>query len=579
MIMSLIAIALVALIAYWWSNEGAFSALLHLVCVIMAGAIALALWEPILFDLLAAEGKYAGLLPGVILLSVFVVALLLLRKAADLAAPDAAFLPEVPNVVIGGIFGLISGTLTVGIVLVGTGFIHRPLELMGYKGWHRVTGAPDAQGMVSPPESGLLVPFDTLTVGFYELLSSTTLKPDLPGSIPLAWANPDLDRMSSLIRDTIHGDQGKMGGTWMPPSAIKSADAQTSEYVGSDQLLVVTATVDKSGFDFRGGLLLPSSQVRVIGTVNGKTEAFHPAGWSQLPPAKKKSTSGGQIPTGSNADKSEEEEAPQGQIFRMFSGDEMFATSPTARGAATLKFAFVVPNGFTPRYIQIRSARRSITAKNATRDGLMLSMGAADKVDRGIVFGGDITSKVSSGAQASRFGRGFRATTQDIKQAGGELNEDRRVVTVNSVFRPRSGAQAGSGALKPKGYHVDEGAALVRIEVLSGESEEIQDLADIFLAAREFRLPADARIQLLNDRNEHWNPIGFELITDSRTTVVYRDTEIVSINDLRARPRTGSNDKFYLLFEVPEGTVLSELRLDEEVIGTISGKIAERYVR
>ena len=47
MYISLIAFASVLLIAYWWSNAGAFSALIHLLCVITAGALAFALWEPI----------------------------------------------------------------------------------------------------------------------------------------------------------------------------------------------------------------------------------------------------------------------------------------------------------------------------------------------------------------------------------------------------------------------------------------------------------------------------------------------------------------------------------------------------
>ena len=41
----------------------------------------------------------------------------------------------------------------------------------------------------------------------------------------------------------------------------------------------------------------------------------------------------------------------------------------------------------------------------------------------------------------------------------------------------------------------------------------------------------------------------------------------------------GEDDSFVAPLTVPEGTVLTELRLDEEVIGTISSKVAERYVR
>ena len=47
MTISLIMFAGVLLIAYWWSDSGAFSALLHLVCVIFAGVRSFELWEPL----------------------------------------------------------------------------------------------------------------------------------------------------------------------------------------------------------------------------------------------------------------------------------------------------------------------------------------------------------------------------------------------------------------------------------------------------------------------------------------------------------------------------------------------------
>ena len=43
---------------------------------------------------------------------------------------------------------------------------------------------------------------------FFELVSTTTFRPDIPGSEPLAWANPNLDQLSTLVRDTIHNDKG-----------------------------------------------------------------------------------------------------------------------------------------------------------------------------------------------------------------------------------------------------------------------------------------------------------------------------------------------------------------------------------
>ncbi len=39
---NLLIFAMVGLIGYWWANQGVFSGLLHLLCVVVAGAIAFA---------------------------------------------------------------------------------------------------------------------------------------------------------------------------------------------------------------------------------------------------------------------------------------------------------------------------------------------------------------------------------------------------------------------------------------------------------------------------------------------------------------------------------------------------------
>ena len=46
-ILNLFVIGIVLLIAYWWGSQGLFSSFLHLVATICAGAIALAVWEPL----------------------------------------------------------------------------------------------------------------------------------------------------------------------------------------------------------------------------------------------------------------------------------------------------------------------------------------------------------------------------------------------------------------------------------------------------------------------------------------------------------------------------------------------------
>ena len=549
---NLIIIGLVVLIAYWWSDEGAFSALLHLVCVIAAGAIAFAVWEPLIFDVMSVKGAFGGLLPGSVLLGVFIVALLILRKSADLIAPEAALLPETANAIVGGIFGAMSGLLTVGILIVGTGFIHQPLELLGYSGWSRQPTGSAKQGIVLPPKSALWLPASQLTMDFFELVSTTTFRPDIPGSEPLAWANPNLDQLSTLVRDTIHDDKGTLGATVMPPDAVKVGAALR----GSDsrgEFLLVTLNIARAGFDFRGGLLLSSGQLRVIGFENGDVTTYHPAGW-------------GQPAAG----------AGSGILFRVFDADDKYATSPPGQDAADIRLLFAIPENFDPRYVQIRGTRFPLTVspdKKALAT-LLNSVGGGQMVDDKVQFGGDITALVQTGNQGARFSSKFKPSTQTIKRIGGEILQDaRRLISINANTKPNKPGDNPRGELAMKGYFVEPGAAIVRVQC------NPNTIGDIFTAARKFRLTSSAPIQLLDVNNNQWNPIGYELIQQNRITLMYRDLDIETLADIKTRPRAGSEDLFYLLFEVPEGTQLSEIRLDEDVLGTISGVTAERYTR
>ena len=56
MILSILIIIVIALTAFWWSNQGTFSAFLHMLCCLVAGAVAFAAWEPVAYLLLGAGG-------------------------------------------------------------------------------------------------------------------------------------------------------------------------------------------------------------------------------------------------------------------------------------------------------------------------------------------------------------------------------------------------------------------------------------------------------------------------------------------------------------------------------------------
>src|SRR5688572_5742565 len=134
---NVIIVLLVLLIAYWWANQGLFSALLHLLCVITAGAVAFALWEPLTTGLLLRGTGFDNYAWGVTFIGVFFITLLILRIAVDKIVGANINIPNWANLAFGLPVGAASGVLTIGIFLIGAGFMQSSRDLMSIVGWAR----------------------------------------------------------------------------------------------------------------------------------------------------------------------------------------------------------------------------------------------------------------------------------------------------------------------------------------------------------------------------------------------------------------------------------------------------------
>ena len=154
-------IVMVFLIAYWWSNQGLFSSLLHMVAVIVAGAITLSVWEFLVWDLaLGNTGVFDNYVTGLSFVFVFLGALLLMRVATDKLIEENLKVPPMVDLIGGFALGAVSGILAIGLLLIGTGFLQRPHEFMGYKGYGREKVGDSQIGTVGPK---LWLPVDMLT--------------------------------------------------------------------------------------------------------------------------------------------------------------------------------------------------------------------------------------------------------------------------------------------------------------------------------------------------------------------------------------------------------------------------------
>src|SRR5438045_2589183 len=120
----IITLIVVGVSAYVWCLRGFFSALLHLACVIVAGAVAFGLWEPVGYLLLGSSpdrGTFSfvsGVAWAAALVFPFVIILAILRAAIDKILPANAQCEATVDYVGGGVCGLASGVICAGILVL-----------------------------------------------------------------------------------------------------------------------------------------------------------------------------------------------------------------------------------------------------------------------------------------------------------------------------------------------------------------------------------------------------------------------------------------------------------------------------
>lgn len=558
MLINIVIVGLIGLIAYWWANQGFLSGLLHLVCVITAGAMALAWWEPITVDYLLSKSWWSGLMPGAAMLLTFIVTLVILRLAADKLAFANTRLPRPIDMVGGGVLGAASGVLTVGLLMLGVGFIDQPQAILGYTGWTR-----NQEGLVAAPEQRLWLPVDAWVVRFYETLSVGVLHPDLGGR-PLADWNPYLDRQASLMRDRkSNKDNTSFAQMVQPPDSVDIADPLTAVLPdGQQKVMMVPMHFEAAGMDFGNRLALSSSQLRLIGGSRGQTEVIHPSFWGQLV---KKSVEG----------ISEKQKVPG---FFEFESDVAYITEPDER-KADIRLLFLIPDDFEARFLQVRGTRFNLKTPVDEPDWGQFCIRANIPVEtegRVDPWGGDISPLV---AMRGRLPRGSRPSQGDLK---GDVTIDEeygRIVRANAVRYPSK--SRGRGKLGVKGY-----AVLIQDPSITEKQKLIPDPdrgivkiavgpttnANILAVSRY--IGGDGDIVLYDTDGSQYAPRGFEL-KDTNTTTLTFDMPIRRWSDLSHRPRFSSQDTFALIFVLPVGVSLDRLELGDEVVGLFENVVVE----
>ena len=514
-IFNLSVIGFVLLIAYWWANQGTFSAFLHLLAVVGAGIIAIGLWEPVAYLLLRGNtmDSFAW---GVSLIGLFSISLFLLRYLTDKLCPSNVNLPTWVNWTLGGALGGGAGILTIGILLIGAGFVQSHKEIIGFRHYGR-----KSNGSVSrKPLMQMWLPVDQMTSRFFSFISRGSLYPTF-NKTPLSEYNPHLNQQAWLLRDTHNNGQSQL-------SLVPGEAAVESFYYEEDADRCAVAMVFRKGArDFREQLILSASQVRLICSPRGSREArtIHPNRWVD------------------------------DMGLHNFDNPTHYISSEPGKEEAHVNIQFPLRAGDRPRFIQVKNVRYRLPKEADS----LISAGMTSVSGTSASFNIDLTKgSIQQAVDISNSIRPVRVSTNHMPS--GMNQRDRYLTQGKGEFINRGGNI--SRKLTILGITEPEGTRIVKVDVSRNSS------ANIYGAVRD-AVSDNAPIYLTDDKNNRYTPIGYMYRQTEKTIILLHPSPsepFRRIKDMPPVPSTGDHSVF-LLFEVTVGSTITSLQVEPETVG------------
>lgn len=541
MFMNLISVAIILGLGYLWVTRGFFSALLHLGCVLAAGAIAFAFWEPASLFLLSKTPD-SGFLTflgdaawGLGLALPFVISLALLRLATDKLAPANIIVEDTIDSVGGGICGALIGVITAGMFVLSVSFLRVPANFMGYQPVQMVE-----QGNFQIQQK-LWIPVDRLTSGLYNHLSQNTLA----SSTPLAYYYPDLasvagtQRMSEgngANRNNIKPDAFEVvtrftvgKGAGLSPEEIfaDQFDARVQQIKTLDGDSLSTGSyIEGFLINFKAGakekfgkVVVSKGQLRLVAhNAAGDAETLYP------------------ISVISQASTGE-------RTFGRFRFDgEFYVASVGGATEAPMAFEFAIPAGYEPTSLYVRNIRHELSDADTVRE--FSDASARDlAVQTGDMLRGNRTQSLNlqfattiDGTNPRGVGidTGPRMSNRVVLQKGNtsglEINDDNEIVNGEGLFAP--GDVSGRGldrALRVDEFYISGDTNIVQVQV-TGDPTEFP--ASFFSTTAAAELRTDVPPVIVDANGQAYNAVGF----------IYQDNNKVQIRYTPGRPMLGLDE-------------------------------------
>jgi len=578
MYMNLVVIAMILFIAYIWATQGLFSAFVHFVCTLAAGAIAFGVWEPLVLGLLM--GVREDVSWGVGLIGVFLVSLVALRLAADRLVPSNLDFDDLTNFVGGAVFGVGSGVVTAGIFVIGVGFLSAPAGFLGYQ---PIAFGP--RGALERQQS-LWVPADMLTARLYETLSVA----GFDASNPMAVYQPDVHQQAALIRITFD-DKSR---TTVAPEDFKVVGRYLVTADRPDELLTDTFNLTDEGEPVRpqvrtlsgetpgggarlvgyvvefgpgaqeasGQVIVRPSQVRLVCELPSGAEGYHPV--AVVTQASGESVQAGRF---------------------LFDDPEPVVASAGARTDTRMAFEFVVPADAEPVSLQVKNTR-VLTSRTPTLPAMPeagFTPQTRDDAIRSLALlgiAGDSLADLDASEAATVNMAAGRGTDTGVrvserlpqtlnKQAlrAFEYNADNDIISGRQVLNKDAVGASAPRQLQVNGLSTLPGTRLVQIDVGLDRAQSI--------FGRSVQLASDLVPPVLYDANgQRYQAVGWWYEDAQRIDLRYTPGEPVrALEEIPRLSRNKPDQSLYLIFRVSRGVEIQTLALGSRVVAEFSPPI------
>lgn len=595
MFMTLAVLVVIAILTFMWSTRGFLSALIHMFCVILAGAVAFAVWEPLsyfvlenaptggrsFFTFLRGQAWALGLaLP-------FAAFLAVVRPVLDQLIPANAQPTTGVEYAGAGVCGLITGVITSGILVLAAGTMRFSSDFMGYR-------PVDYSGQSVQRVGGLLIPVDKVVGRLYSFTSTAAFST----REPLAEWYPDVTHPAATMRLT--HDEGKADNVALPGSfsIVGSYVIGGDGSLNTDQLLsdpldpTRHQATDLDGNPYSGAHKLVGVWIKPADAMkekNGQVVFGEGQLWmlSEHPETGER-TIRHPVAVLSPLDGASEQYAR----FR-FSAPRTFLATPGA-AIREIAFEFVIPAGHQPKAVYFKGIREvlsgapaeaTIASRNAALarprfdlraigggagagvTGSALKTAGAIKVD---------TSRSQPQTELSAAGISLsnalplRILIQKGTHGGLELNDDNQIVGGSNIFPP----SAVQGRGLDRALRVNQFAsanAMVQVEVTQGKPAS---LISPLVAQADRSLPP-----VLIDANGRQIPaVGYVYRDRDRVVVRYQPSDpLGGIDDLQADGISLSisnpTAELVLIFEFSSGAQLKGFAIGGQLVLDLSDPV------